>query len=316
MSPPPGSVPQVEQPALTPAQQRVVDELLTLGEPRPSFEAGLHRDLRRRLEDGLAPLVDGLAEPLWVSKHALAQVQGCEAHYLAEQGWQGWSLATCEGEITHRAIQISVASGDGVPPLELVDYAIGDIDPAASLGRFLDALSPPARAKLRGRSANAVSTFLECWPPLRAAWWPRCELPVRAELCGGRVILSGRVDLCLGRAVGSEARCLFVDLKTGGHYPAHLDDLRFYALVQTLRIGVPPFRVASYYLDSAGFAAEDVTAATLETALRRTVGGVRTMGELASGDRAPEVTPNPRCSYCRIRTDCDGARRWEERAGL
>ncbi|MGH9281115.1 MAG: PD-(D/E)XK nuclease family protein, partial [Acidimicrobiales bacterium] len=203
-----------------------------------------------------------------------------------------------------------------ITPLELVDHAMGDIDEAGSLGPFLGALAPAARADVRGRAANGVSTFLECWPPLRDSWWPRSEMSVRSELCDGRIVLSGKIDLCLGRAVGSEARCLFVDLKTGGRYPAHLDDLRFYALVQALRIGIPPFRVASYYLDSAGFAAEDVTLDTLEIALRRTEDGIRTMCELTAGTRTAVVTPNPRCTYCRIRSDCEGARRWEERTGL
>jgi hypothetical protein len=126
-------------------------------------------------------------------------------------------------------------------------------------------------------------------------------------------VLSGKIDLCLGRAAGAEARCLFVDLKTGGHYPAHLDDLRFYALVQALRIGVPPFRVASYYLDSATFAFEDVTAETLEIARRRTEDGARKMAELQAGARPAAITPCPRCRYCPIRADCDGARRWDGR---
>src|SRR5207248_538329 len=110
-------------------------------------------------------------------------------------------------------------------PLGLVDHAIGDLaaDEAGSLSAFLNQLSPPARGELRARATNAVSTFLECWPALPAAWWPRTELPVRTDLCGGRIVLAGKIDLALGHAVGTEARCLFVDLKTGGHYPAHLD---------------------------------------------------------------------------------------------
>jgi hypothetical protein len=136
---------------------------------------------------------------------------------------------------------------------------------------------------------------------------------VRTDLCGGRIVLSGKIDLSLGHAVGAEARCLFVDLKTGGHYPAHLDDLRFYALIQALRIGVPPFRVASYYLDTASFAAEDVTPETLGIAARRTVDGVRKMVEVRAGQRPAAITPCPRCRYCRIRAGCEGAREWEGR---
>lgn len=300
--------------ALTPAQQRVITELLGVGETRPSFDASCATELRDRLEAALTPVAAVLSEPLWVSKHALAQVHACEANYLAELGpMSGWNVATAEGEVTHRAIQLSVTLGGDPTPLELVDHSMEELaaDDAGSLGWFLLHLSPPARAELRARTANAVSTFLECWPPLPASWWPRTELRVRADVCGGRIVFSGKVDLSLGRAVGAEARCLFVDLKTGGRYPAHLDDLRFYALIQAIRIGVPPFRVASYYLDSASFAAEDVTAETLEIAVRRTLDGVRKMVEVRAGQRPAVVTPCPRCRYCRIRAECDGARAWE-----
>ncbi|MDQ4098223.1 MAG: PD-(D/E)XK nuclease family protein, partial [Actinomycetota bacterium] len=301
---------------LTAAQQRVVSELMARDQPRPSFPSSLGDDLRANLEAALAPLAGALADPVWVSKTALAQVHACESNYLAEQDWQGWNSATAQGEVTHRAIQLSVTLDGDTTPLELVDHALTDLagDDARSLSSFLRQLSPPARGELRARASNAVATFLECWPPLPASWWPRTELPVRTDLCDGRIVLSGKIDLSLGHAVGAEARCLFVDLKTGGHYPAHLDDLRFYALIQAVRIGVPPFRVASYYLDSASFAAEDVTAETLGIAVRRTVDGVRKMIEVRTGDRSPTITPCPRCRYCRIRAECEGARDWEARS--
>lgn len=301
--------------ALTPAQRRVVDELMARDQPRPTFDRSLRDELQARLEAALAPVADRLDDALWVSKHALAQVHTCEANYLAEREWSGWTVATATGEVVHRSVQLSVADAGRTTPLELVDHTMADLaaDQAGSLGPFVAGLSPAGRGELRAQACNAVSTFFECWPPLPASWWPRTELPVRAELCGGRVVLSGKIDLCLGHAVGTEARCLFVDLKTGGRYAAHLDDLRFYALIQTLRVGVPPFRVASYYLDSASFAAEDVTIETLEIAVRRTEDGARKMAELQAGTRAPVVTPCPRCRYCRIRASCDGAREWEDR---
>jgi hypothetical protein len=303
--------------ALTPAQRRVTDELLARGEPRPTFEPALAQDLRTSLEAALAPLAEAAGPGgLWINKQALARIHACEAHYLAEQGpFAGWNVASAEGEVTHRAIQLSVASEGEPNPLELVDHAIAQLaaDDAGSLGTFLAALPAPARAELRASATNGVATFLECWPPLPASWWPRTELKIRTELCGGAIVLQGKVDLVLGHAVGPEARCLFVDLKTGSRYPAHLDDLRFYALIQALRIGVPPFRVASYYLDSASPHAEDVTLETLDIACHRTVEGARKMVEVVSGQRPAVVTPCPRCRYCRARSTCDGAQVWERR---
>ena len=62
-------------------------------------------------------------------------------------------------------------------------------------------------------------------------------------------MLSGKVDLTVGRADGLRAGKVLVDLKTGGFSPSHREDLRFYALVETLRLGVPPRLLATYYLD-------------------------------------------------------------------
>src|SRR5205823_2100555 len=140
--------------------------------------------------------------------------------------------------------------------LDLVDHAVESLladDRRTSPRSFLLAASPLHRAELRAAANDVVTKFLECWPQLRPQWAPRTETGIRASFCGERITLSAKVDLAMGRAQGQQARVLIVDLKTGRTYANHVDDLRFYALVQTLRIGVPPFRVASCYLDSATF---------------------------------------------------------------
>ncbi|HET7718366.1 MAG TPA: hypothetical protein VFK43_00270, partial [Acidimicrobiales bacterium] len=88
----------------------------------------------------------------------------------------------------------------------------------------------------------------------------------------------------------------------------HRDDLRFYALLHTIRTGVPPFRVATYYLDSATFLPEDVTEDLLfDVALPRVVDGVTRVVELHLRSRAPRTTPGPLCSWCPRRLSCDAA---------
>ncbi|HVF31466.1 MAG TPA: hypothetical protein VM933_00405, partial [Acidimicrobiales bacterium] len=89
-------------------------------------------------------------------------------------------------------------------------------------------------------------------------------------------------------------------------------DLRYYALLETLRSRVPPFRVASYDLEAARWQAEDVTAELLFVAAHRVVDGVTKLAELRLGRRAPTTTPGPSCSYCRRRDTCPGAPEWTE----
>ena len=185
-------------------------------------------------------------------------------------------------------------------------------------GLWLATASSAERAEVRGTAVDRVTKFLECFPPLRRSWWPVLESPLRAELGGGRIVLSGRVDLVLGRTVGLVAGKAFVDFKTGSRFPGHVDDLRFYALLETLRLGVPPFRLASYYLDQGDIVSEDVTEAVLEAAAARAADGVVKLVELRLAEREPTRRAGPSCRRCPLvdglrrgqaRPRCDGRRR-------
>lgn len=300
---------------LTPAQLRVVEDLLAPGGPRPHFAAGLPLRLLDALERELTPVAERLGPAeLTVTKSALSQVHQCERHHLAEaEASFAWSTATARGTVAHKALELSVFLAGEAAPMQLADLALerlreGDDDwgPRSFL---LDA-SAAELAELRSDVSDLVAKFQECFPPLQRAWRPRLESRARVELCAGRIVLRSKVDLALGRAVGTEARVLIVDFKTGQAHRAHLDDLRYYALVECLRMGVPPFRIATYYLDSARWQHEDVTEDVLETAARRVVAGVTTLAELRLGERAPTLSPGPSCSYCRLRAACPAGREW------
>ena len=64
--------------------------------------------------------------------------------------------------------------------------------------------------------------------------------------------MRARIDLTLGVPRGGESRKVIVDLKTGRLLHRHREDLRFYALIETLVRDVPPRLLASYSLDSGG----------------------------------------------------------------
>jgi hypothetical protein len=305
----------MERARLTPAQERVVHDLMALGQPRPSFRAELADELRGVVDEGVS--ASSISTVVHVNKSRLADYEACESYALAREDAFTWSTASARGSVAHKAVEYSVTFGAEAPPLTLVDEALAALrdDRDGGLATWLRCASPRELADLRGRAGDAVTKFLECWPPLERAWRPRAESSIKAEACGGLVVLHAKVDLALGQAHGQEARMLLVDLKTGDPSPRHRDDLRFYALVQTLRIGVPPFRVASYYLDSATFEAEDVSEELLHGAAQRVVAGVRRMVELAAARRPPAVIEGPQCGWCPNAPDCEGPERWQARAG-
>ena len=262
------------------------------------------------MEEALAPVADRLDRPLRMGKHDIGSVHTCEAYFRAEKDHFSWAPRNAYGAVAHRALRLSISMREEPPPLDLVDMAmdayIGEDQAQGSLGRYLQSASYLELAELRAQANDVVVLFFECFPPLLRDWRPRTDTPILVSFAGDRISLRGRPDLAFGQARGDEAGVLIVDLKTGRSYPHHLDDLRFYALLQTLKVGVPPFRVASYYLDSATFHAEDVTPATLESAAARAVDGVRKIARLLADDGPVAINPGAACRWCRLRHDCEG----------
>jgi hypothetical protein len=299
---------------LTPTQMRVLDDLMANGQERPVFPADLAAGLRERLEEGLADVGDRLGTTeLVVTKRDLAQVHQCERLHMAGLGIFEWSPLAARGSVAHKALELSMGIGAEMPPGELVELAIARLaESERGVAAFLAEADPVEHAELRVAATDMVSKFADEFPPLKKKWRPRVESALSTHLCAGRVLLRGKVDLALGAAEGTTARVLIVDFKTGRPVPAHVDDLRFYALLETLRVGVPPFRVASWYLDSGQCHPEDVTEDLLLAAARRVVDGVRTLVELRVDGRQPAWRPCSACSYCPQRTECEGAVQWEE----
>jgi hypothetical protein len=253
---------------------------------------------------------------LFVSKHKLTSVHGCEARHVAEEAEPfAWSVATARGTVAHKAVELSVHWRVEVTPLDLVDEAIARLaNGTDNLADGLQACSEVERAELRAEANDRVSKFVECWPPLQKQWRPVTEARLRVELCDERIVRSGTVDLQLGRSQGTTAGKVLVDLKTGGFVPAHLDDLRFYALIETLRLGTPPRRLATYYLDGGRFVPEDVTGAVLESTVLRVVRGVEAMVALRRADREPVRRAGPSCWWCPLLEGCDEGAAWTEQA--
>lgn len=299
---------------LTPAQRATLDRLRAAPDDRPRFPADLRDRLRRDLEAELSgpatAVPDG--ETLWVSKHALAGVHGCEARWLAEEDTPFTTSAPMVvGSVAHKAIELTLnrSSGPDPDPADLVDRALHRLAGSERwMGDWLEDCDPDDRAEVRSAAVARVSAFGELWPPLDRRWRPVTEASIRSDLLGQRVRLSGKVDLTLGQAEGLTARKVIIDLKTGRPSHAHRDDLRFYALVETLRVGTPPRAVASSYLDSGDLHVETVTEDHLDAAVARTVDGVERMVALRHEGDEPARRPSGMCRWCPIRDDCEPGR--------
>ncbi len=300
-------------PRLNPAQQQVLDELGT--RDRPVHRADLRNDLRHNLEEALAPIMADVEEPRFLSKRELGMLHGCEARYVADQYEDFvWSIPSARGSVAHKAIELMVTIRGNPTPMDLVDAALARIEhDEKSLSTFVQQLNEPERAELAGRATDFVTTFTETFPPLNRRWRPVTESSVRALLCNDFLTLRGRVDLSLGHARGQEAGKVLIDLKTGQPRAADIEDLRFYALLETLKIGVPPRLLVNYYLDAGNPRREEVTEDLLWSAAQRVVDGVARMVELNPPDRrTPTRTAGHNCRFCPLRDECDEGKAYLE----
>ncbi|MDH3753269.1 MAG: PD-(D/E)XK nuclease family protein [Acidimicrobiia bacterium] len=294
---------------LTPAQQQVLDQLGADADHRPSFPTDLRQLLRARLEAGLAPSMHQLPpdETVFVNKHKLNLVHGCEARFLAEEEAPFEpNLAMVVGVVAHKAVELSINWRGEIVPAELVDQAVASIEHGEYWATdFLQSRTDRELAELRSDAVERFATFSECFPPLKSAWRPVTESRTTVELFDGRLVLRGKVDLTLGHARGNTAGKVLIDLKTGRFFSTHLDDLRFYALLETMRVGVPPRQLASYYLDQGELVPEQVTTRLLDTTEARVIDGIRSMIDLLTDEREPVKRPSGACRWCPILSTCN-----------
>ncbi len=299
---------------LTDPQRRTLEQLIGTA-PRPSFPADLPQRLRDRIEEAVRGLE--LREQLWLGKERLNDHGRCEGKFQAAMAGESppfeHSAKSASGVLMHKAIEVEVGSREPLDAASVAEVALQRV-----LGReerfqeYWHGLSQPEHDDVLMDVARRVTLFQGSFPPLkelRRDLTPICELRVRAELLGGDLVLSGQIDLLLGRPDQLEptrATRLAVDLKTGNAYPEFAEDMRFYALLLTLRFGVPPYRVASLFLESGAWQAEEITEGTLEHAADRVIAAARSAAALLRG-RSAALTPGHYCAWCPRSPACPAA---------
>jgi CRISPR/Cas system-associated exonuclease Cas4 (RecB family) len=292
---------------LTPTQRKTLDALRRT-EP-VVFDPDLIADIRTEMLAALAEFTERLQpnQQVFVNKHSIATVLDCEEFHVLPDSFE-WKPATAKGQVAHRAIQLTLSWRGEPNPTDLVDEAMARLaDEERGIGAWIAGLSPADEADLRGQSIERVTKFMECFPPLDKRSNPMTESSVRWPN-DGAIVLSGKVDLVMGRPRGAEASKVIIDLKTGRPNVRHRQDLGFYALLETLVRAVPPRKLATFYLDAAEAQTEEVSERLLRTAVRRTLDGVNAIVELESEGRPPIRRPGVTCRWCPLADSCDDGR--------
>jgi hypothetical protein len=299
---------------LTSTQLRIFDDLLAIGGARPTAPDGLVDDLRRRVTEGTAAALGRWQEPtLWFGKSSLAAVQRCEGQVLVDASTprrRGLHPATAVGIVVHRAIQLSYTHPDRTPDA-VVRAALAGARSEEEFAAFWDRADDSTQSDLMVASVNRLCGFLDTFPRLEPSWVPRFEDSTVARL--GRLVLSAKPDLTLGRPRGDGRQTMFLtDFKSGDLRDEHVDEAMFYALVATLRHGVPPFRSCVVSLASGEWSAPDVTAARLTDIADKVVAGIQSRVDVLCEVRPPTLSPGRHCSWCEAAPTCPAAAQWEE----
>lgn len=299
---------------LSAQQLRTLERLIGL-EERPQHTSELRDELRARMEAAIGDRTT--PGGVWIGKTRVSEHARCEGLLAADVLEEGAPFVhdrrSATGKLAHRAIQADVEVGGTKrvdEPHEVAELAVRKLleaDRESEFRDFWEGTEEGERREIVADAARLLARFREVFPPLRdlrRELQPAAEFRVKTQLSDGVVLLSGYVDLSLGRPEKGRASRLFVDHKTGGAYPEHAEDLRYYALVHTLQHGAPPYRLASFFAESGEWQAEDVDVNVLEHAADRTAAAAKRAIDFLEGDEATELNPGPWCGWCPRARSC------------
>src|SRR5712692_2840349 len=297
---------------LTSVQRRTVEQLLDPGDGG-TFPPGLDRRLQDLVEEGIERCRPPDDSPLTLWKERLNDLERCEGLFHADLAGErppfAHNPASAAGTLAHKSIEMDVGVAEELESEILVELAAARLANDRQFGPYWESLDSIARSELAMEAVRSLEQFRASFPPVRAVrrvLAPVTELWLEARFGDGSVRVVGKVDLLLNRARAGRSTRVLIDLKGGRARTEHHEDMRLYALLHTLRTGVPPLRVATFLLASGEWLPEDVTEPLLEHAARRIVAAVRSASARAA-DRLPALSGGPHCVRCPRRSICPAA---------
>ena len=222
---------------------------------RPSFDPGLAGGLRAWLEDAAYDVVAARGEhapPLFLGpRQLLGSHEELSGHDPGADDRPDLS------GLVHTLLRHLVHTGEIHDPL-------GDaLDALRATGaehdvRRIESLGPAARTALAETLAHHARNLTALVPRFAPGWMPRTNDRVAIPLAGGRIVLHGMFDLVVGLPRPRTASLCALGLSTGGPWAVARRTLHYLSLLETLRSGTPPFRLALLESVSGRYGVEDV----------------------------------------------------------
>ncbi len=220
---------------------------------RPRFDPGLAGGLRAWLEDAAYDVVAARgdhAPPLFLGPRQLLG-----SHDEPHQDSVGDGLVL--SRLAHALLRQLVHAGEIDDPLGDALDALRAAGDAAEVRR-IEELPATVRATLAETLSVHARNLTGLVPRFAPGWMPRTNDRVAIPLAGGRVVLHGTFDLVVGLPQQHTASLCALGLSTGGPWAAERRSLHYLSLLETLRSGAPPFRIALLESASGRYGVEDV----------------------------------------------------------
>jgi len=243
---------------------------------RRTVDPGLAGGLRAWLEDGVAhfaPTCPSGAEPLLVDARSLRAAFGGAPLPPAVDGNREITVPLARGAMVGTLFRQLVVTGRiGDPASDALDGL--EAGGSEAIASFVRRLPAGERAVLVQVVAEHAQIMRSQWSAVAPAWLPKVGERMSAPLAGGGIVLFGATDLVLGAPSGGLASVCLVDVRSGARRPEHRGDRCWIALLETLRSGAVPFRVATYYSATGEIDIEDTRDELLASTVQRTIEGI------------------------------------------
>jgi hypothetical protein len=222
---------------------------------RRAVDPGLAGGLREWLEDGVAGPIASL-EPemtpiVFDSRMLVKMADGTMA------GGQAPNLPLLRAAMATALFRQLVTTGHLGDPLVDALEVLATQDRGAELATFASRLTPEELQLLGSQLAEDAATMALRWPRIPPAWLPRTADRLTVPLAGGRAVLVGVADLVLGAPPVDRASVCLVEVRSAAPTEEHRRARTYLSLLEALRSGAPPCRVATYYSGSGVLDAEE-----------------------------------------------------------
>ena len=224
----------------------------------PRFDAGLAGGLRAWLEDAAYDVVAARGEqapPLFLGPASCSGTHDDVPDGAPEGGAPG-DRPCCPAWCTRCSARL-VQTGEVHDPLSDALDALRAAGATTEVRR-VEALPEPARAALGETVALHARNLGSLVPRFAPGWMPRTNDRVAIPLAGGRIVLHGMFDLVVGLPQPGTASLCALGLSTDGPWAVARRSLHYLSLLETLRSGAPPFRLALLESATGRYGVEDV----------------------------------------------------------